>query len=96
MNAQTPALGIIDAFKGLKKNTLHLSTGTHILLYTDGLVEVENEKLQPFGEEGISEAFEQWGQQFSNLQLMDKVNYFIGKMKFIDDIALLHILINES
>jgi sigma-B regulation protein RsbU (phosphoserine phosphatase) len=95
MNAQIPALGIIDSFLGLKKNTLHLSTGTHILLYTDGLVEVENEMLQPFGEMGISEAFEQWGQLFSNVQLMEKVNHYIGKMKFIDDIALLHILINE-
>ncbi len=95
MNAQTPALGIIDAFIGLKKNTLHINAGTHILLYTDGLVEVENEMLQPFGEIGISEAFEQWGQQFSNVQLMEKVNQYIGKMKFIDDIALLHILINE-
>jgi hypothetical protein len=56
---------------------------------------VENEMLQPFGEMGISEAFEQWGQLFSNVQLMEKVNHYIGKMKFIDDIALLHILINE-
>jgi hypothetical protein len=56
---------------------------------------VENEMLQPFGEIGISEAFEQWGQQFSNVQLMEKVNQYIGKMEFIDDIALLHILINE-
>ena len=95
MNAQTPALGVIDAFIGLKKNILHINAGTHILLYTDGLVEVENEMLQPFGEIRISEAFEQWGQLFSNVQLMEKVNHYIGKMKFIDDIALLHILINE-
>ncbi len=93
MNAQIPALGIIDEFPDLKKNTLHFTKGTHILLYTDGLAEVENEALQPFGEAGINEAFDQWGQAFSNHQLMEKVTNYIGKMKFIDDIALLHIVI---
>jgi len=93
MNAQIPALGIIEEFPDLKKNTLHFTKGTHILLYTDGLAEVENEALQPFGESGIAESFDQWGQTFSNHQLMEKVTHFIGKMKFIDDIALLHIVI---
>ena len=64
-----------------------------MLLYTDGLVEVENENLFSFGEEGVNRAFQQWGQDFSNESLIEMVTDFIGKMKFIDDIALLHIVI---
>ncbi len=93
LHAQTPALGIVDKFNLLHKIRIQIARHTHILLYTDGLVEVENEKLQPFGENGIAEAFENTGRHFSNVLLIEKVNDFIGKMKFIDDIALMHIVI---
>jgi sigma-B regulation protein RsbU (phosphoserine phosphatase) len=93
LKAQTPGLGIIETFSPIQKETIQLTSRTHLLLYTDGLVEVENEDLVPFSEEGIIRAFQKFGHGFSNKLLMEMFTQFIGKMKFIDDIALLHIVI---
>ncbi|MEN9333720.1 MAG: Phosphoserine phosphatase RsbU [Bacteroidota bacterium] len=93
LSAQTPGLGIVEKLPHLSKKSLTIAAGTHLLLYTDGLVEVENENLISFGENGVERAFQQWGQKFSNESLIEMVTDFIGKMKFIDDIALLHIVI---
>jgi sigma-B regulation protein RsbU (phosphoserine phosphatase) len=93
LNAQTPGLGIVEKLPHLSKKSMTIGAGTHLLLYTDGLVEVENENLISFGEDGVERAFQQWGQKFSNESLIEMVTDFIGKMKFIDDIALLHIVI---
>ncbi len=93
LNATYPALGIVDEYYPLKNQLIEIPVDSQLLLYTDGLVEVENEMLIPFGENGIQQAFERYQKGFSNDSLMDSVHQFIGKMKFIDDIALLHIVI---
>lgn len=93
LNATYPALGIVDEYYPLKNQLIEIPIDSQLLLYTDGLVEVENEMLIPFGENGIQQAFERYQKGFSNDSLMDSVHQFIGKMKFIDDIALLHIVI---
>ncbi len=93
LNATYPALGIVDEYYPLKNQLIEIPIDSQLLLYTDGLVEVENEMLIPFGENGIQQAFERYQKGFSNDSLMDNVHQFIGKMKFIDDIALLHIVI---
>lgn len=93
LNATCPALGIVDEYNTLKNQVIHISEDSQLLLYTDGLVEVENEMNSAFGENGIKDAFDAYQKSFSNDSLMINVNQFIGKMKFIDDIALLHIVI---
>lgn len=91
--ATYPALGIVDEYFSLKNQFIEIPIDSQLLLYTDGLVEVENELFIPFGENGIKQTFEKYQKGFSNHFLMDNVHQFIGKMKFIDDIALLHIVI---
>jgi len=91
--ATLPALGIVDVYNPLKNQLIKIPVDSQMLLYTDGLVEVENDLFIPFGENGVKLAFEQYQKDFSNDSLMNNVHQFIGKMKFIDDIALLHIVI---
>jgi len=92
LHSKIPALGIMDQFHEIKPTSINLSIGAQILLYTDGLVEVENDSHESFGELGITQTFDKHGADFKNSLLIDEVNHFIGKMNFIDDIALLHLV----
>ena len=53
----TTFLGIDDPMPLLcGSECLQLNAGDRFLLYSDGLIEVEDAKLQPFGMEGLSSA----------------------------------------
>lgn len=92
-------LGMFDEIASLSKGTITLPKGATIVCYTDGLVELENDLKQEFGEERLSELIVNHPElnmdELNNL-IMKEVTNFKGNMPWIDDTALLSCKIKSS
>lgn len=78
-------------YKGQHK---HLSHGTTLLLYTDGLTEAENEGHDQFGEQRVLDVLAR--NSIDNPEttvkgLIDAVHHFVGKAEQSDDLTMLAI-----
>ena len=94
--SSTTFLGIDDPMPLLcDSERLQLNTGDHFLLYSDGLIEVENADSQAFGMEGLSSALishrKHSGQGLNEAILRQAESYADGGFK--DDVLLMSIMI---
>lgn len=84
-------LGMFDELPSIKEGIVNISPNMAIISYTDGVVELENEKGEDFG----IDAFKEMVRENSHLKmnalnklLIDKLFDFKGKKPYMDDIAL--------
>ncbi|TND07566.1 MAG: sigma-B regulation protein RsbU (phosphoserine phosphatase) [Bacteroidetes bacterium] len=84
-------LGMFDELKKVKEGIVNISHPSTILSYTDGLVELENEKDEEFGMKRLQELVLQ-NQKLAtkelNTLIIDTVEDYKGDMPYVDDIAL--------
>ncbi len=90
LSAQIPGLGMIDRFPKFESKWANFLPNDELVCYTDGLVEIENQNSEQFGEEGIIHALLE-NQNSSIEALTDAVKVFKGTMPYVDDIALVSI-----
>ena len=85
-------LGVIPEIADIEMGSFTLESDTMILMYTDGLLDLKNEKDETFDEDHISTFMHTYhhlsAQQF-NKTLLKRLKRFKGSQSFIDDIAVL-------
>lgn len=84
-------LGMFNELIKVKEGIVNLEKGATIICYTDGVVEVENEKEEDFGVERLSDllmANPDMKMKDFNLLVKEKLIEHKGTKPYIDDIAL--------
>lgn len=84
-------LGMFDEIHKIKEGIVNITPGTTIVCYTDGLVELENDKGEEFGIEGmknILKANPELNMMELNTLIMETVMNYKESRPYIDDIAL--------
>ncbi len=85
-------LGMFNEIPNLKKGSVTLPDGATIVCYTDGLVELENNQNEEFGEDRLIQliaAHPHLNMDELNGLIMKEVTSFKAEMPWIDDTALL-------
>ncbi|MFM7662504.1 MAG: PP2C family protein-serine/threonine phosphatase [Bacteroidota bacterium] len=84
-------LGMLDELPTVKVGNLKITPNSSLILYTDGIVELENEEGEQFGLERLIQNVE----TYSNLSMEDmnaivfsKLEEWKGKQKYDDDTAI--------
>jgi phosphoserine phosphatase RsbU/P len=88
----TLGLGMFDELPKLSRGVIHVPPGSRIVCYTDGLVELEDERCDQFGVERLEQlmlAFPEAGASHLNEIILQSINEFKGDLPFVDDLALL-------
>ncbi len=88
----TIGLGMFDELTNLSVGEVTLEPGSVIVCYTDGLVEVEDERCEQFGVERLEQvvlAFPDSGASHLNEIILQSMNEFRNEMPHVDDLALL-------
>lgn len=92
MDKGTTILGITEKLSSVEEGKIPLKGESLMLLFTDGLVDMKNEKGEYLSEERIEKFVSDnrnSGAQEFNLQLMQELEAFKGKGAYPDDIAIL-------
>ncbi len=86
-------VGLLDDIaKQVNQTEVALNIGDVVVLYTDGITEAENIEEEEYGVERLSEVVEQhWQKSAKDIRqaVIDDVQKFVGKQRFLDDITLL-------
>lgn len=88
----TIGLGMFDDLPKLSKGQVILEKGSTIVCYTDGLVEMEDERCDQYGLERLEQlvlAFPDSRAAEINDLILQSINDFRGDMPFVDDLAVL-------
>lgn len=90
--AGCPGLGMLDELPFLESEEIEISPNTTIVLYTDGVVELENREGQPFETENLLKIIRNFYplkmEDLNNI-LFSKLEEWKGKNDFVDDTAIL-------
>ena len=92
MDRGTSILGITDKLDVVEEGIIALEPSSLVLLFTDGLVDLQDENGEYFSEEKIEEFINNnrnTKAQAFNLQLMESLAAFKGEGEYPDDIAVL-------
>ena len=84
-------LGMFDELPKIKEGIINITPNTSILCYTDGLVELENEKGEDYGIDALKELIKNnmnLGMKEINQLIIGQLVIYKGKKPYIDDIAL--------
>lgn len=87
-------LGMFDEISKIKEGILNITTGTSIVCYTDGLVELENDNSEDFGVESLKDIIknnQHLDMKELNRLIMQTIITYKQSMPYIDDIALFSI-----
>jgi sigma-B regulation protein RsbU (phosphoserine phosphatase) len=97
LHSNTNMLGILDRLKPFEVQEISLEKDSLLLLFTDGLSELQNEKEQYF--EDV--ALDQFGHLFHTMQpkhfnskLVEQIQQYRGQMPIGDDITVMTIRVN--
>lgn len=92
LNQGCTVIGAFDKLPEINEETIDLSPNALILSFTDGLVELQNDEEQYFGDEMVRNFVELNGNDDPdtfNKKLKEEIDNFRGDQKFNDDIAIL-------
>ncbi len=85
-------LGMFDEIPSVNQGTVIVKPNSMVVCFTDGLVELENKKLEELGNERLSSMIFEYEdlpiEEFNNM-IMNEATLHKGEMPYIDDIALL-------
>ncbi len=84
-------LGMFDEITKIKEGILNITSGTSIVCYTDGLVELENDNSEDFGIESLKDIIRNnpdLDMKSLNRLIMETIINYKQSMPYIDDIAL--------
>lgn len=84
-------LGMFDEIGRIKEGVVNISPGTTIVCYTDGLVELENNKGEDFGIESLKKIIKdnvELDMKSLNRIIIDTLISYKQSMPYIDDIAI--------
>ena len=87
-------LGMFDEITKIKEGIVNITSGTSIVCYTDGLVELENDNSEDFGIESLKNIIknnQQLNMKELNRLIMQTIIDYKQSMPYIDDIALFSI-----
>ena len=91
-------IGVREDFP-YEEESLELAEGDILLLYTDGLIEAENERNELFGEDRLAdllkEHFQLPPQEMIN-HIIDQVRLFSGHLSFQDDVSLIVMRVKQG
>lgn len=90
-------LGMFDEIKKVKEGIVNINHPSMLLCYTDGLVELENNKSEDFGMKRLQELVVKNSQMSPKpliASIIDAVEEFKEEMPYVDDIALFACKIN--
>lgn len=85
-------LGMFDELEKVSEGIVNITPNSILVCYTDGLVELENEKQKDFGAEGLRDLVKnhtELSMKKLNKLIMERLIEFKGKMPYVDDIAIL-------
>jgi len=88
----TLGLGMFDELIRLNVGNVAVPPGSAIVCFTDGLVEMEDERCEAFGVERVEQlllAFPDSSASHINEIILQSIHEFKGDMPFVDDLALL-------
>ncbi len=90
-------LGMFDEIEKIKEGILNITQGTTIVCYTDGVVELENDKGEDYGIDSLKELIKNNPdldmKSLNNLIMASIINYKQSR-PYIDDIALFSLRIH--
>ena len=87
-------LGMFDEITKIKEGIVNITSGTSIVCYTDGLVELENDSSEDFGIESLKDIIrknQHLDMKELNRLIMQTIITYKQSMPYIDDIALFSI-----
>ncbi len=90
-------LGMFDEIEKIKEGIINISQGTTIVCYTDGVVELENDKDEDYGIEALKELIKlnpELDMKSLNKLIMDTITNYKQSKPYIDDIALFSLRIH--
>ena len=85
-------LGMFDELEKVSEGIVNITSQSVLVCYTDGLVELENEKDKDFGTDGLKEIIKKnikLNPAQINKLIMEDLIRFKGNKPYVDDIALL-------
>jgi len=92
LKSGTTVIGAFEKLPFIQEEEIKLSKDAMIFCFTDGLIDLQNESGNFFGEERISSFVKKNHKQKPenfNHDLMNEINTFKGMQEYVDDIALL-------
>ena len=90
-------LGMFDEIGKIKEGILNISPGTTIVCYTDGVVELENDKCEDYGIDSLKELIKNnldIDMNSLNKLIMETIISYKQSKPYIDDIALFSLRIH--
>lgn len=91
LHAAVPGIGMIEKLPSFESNIEKMDSPFTLITYTDGLVEIENDLGESFGEHRIEEIVKSnIASDLPNMMLQEALN-FKGNQPFLDDLAILSI-----
>jgi sigma-B regulation protein RsbU (phosphoserine phosphatase) len=84
-------LGMLDELPSVKVGKLTLNANTTFVLYTDGVVELENNEGEQFGIERLIKNIQSYAplkMEDMNSIIFSKLDDWRGKLNFVDDTAI--------
>lgn len=85
-------LGMLDFIPSIKEGIINLSKDAVLCCYTDGLIELENDDLEPFELERLAELVNRLKHEETaniNLAITEELKTYKQSQNYIDDIAIL-------
>lgn len=85
-------LGMFDELVKVKEGIVNITPGTVLVCYTDGVVEVENDKDEEFGSGALMEIIRhnpKLSMKEINSLIIARIDEHKGELPYVDDIALL-------
>ncbi|MCK4594392.1 SpoIIE family protein phosphatase [bacterium] len=95
-------LGLIEPeefYRTLESTTVQLNPGDTVLIYTDGITESMNDRMELFGEQRLQEAFTMFAELKPEelvKKLAETVHAFVGDAKKFDDMTLVALQIEKT
>jgi sigma-B regulation protein RsbU (phosphoserine phosphatase) len=91
LNATIPGLGMLEKLPEFQTCSQHINAPFNLLTYTDGLIEIENNQGEAFGEQRIMNHLQNYTLENLPNAILSEALKFKGEEPFVDDLAILSV-----